>query len=95
MEDDLNFFLNGRRPQYFDKWSTISIFTNREEIIFLKVEDDLNVIANGRRPQYLANGRRPQYFGKRKMTSIFSKMVINLFSIRTLNFNAGKVTGIF
>ena len=26
MEDDLNFFENGRRPQYFCKWKTTSIF---------------------------------------------------------------------
>jgi hypothetical protein len=26
MEDDLNFLENGRRPQLFGKWKTISIF---------------------------------------------------------------------
>ena len=52
MEDDLNIFENGRRPQYFWKWKTTSIFLNgrrpqyfltwKTTSIFLKMEDDLN-----------------------------------------------------
>ena len=41
---DLNNFENGRRPQYFWKCKTTSIF--------LKMEDDLNIFENVRRPQY-------------------------------------------
>ena len=26
MEDNLNFLKNGRRPQFFERWKTISIF---------------------------------------------------------------------
>ena len=57
MEDDLNFFENGRHlnfldngrlPQLFRKWKTTSIF--------LKMEDDLNFFENGRRPQNIKSG---------------------------------------
>ena len=41
MEDDLNIFENGRRPQFFRKWKTTSIF--------LKMEDDLNFL-NDKQP---------------------------------------------
>ena len=44
MEEDLNIFENGRRPQYLWKFKTTSIF--------LKVEDNLNIFENVRRPQY-------------------------------------------
>ena len=64
MEDDHNFFLNGRRPTLFwrngrqphfwAKWKTTSILR--------KMEDDLN---------FKVNGRRPKFQGKRKTTSIF------------------------
>jgi hypothetical protein len=60
---------NGRRPQSFGKWKTISIFRKWKmlpifckwkmtTIVFTK-EDDLNIFPNG---------RRPQSFGKWKMT---------------------------
>ena len=39
MEDNLNIIENGRRPQYFWKWKTTSIF--------LKIEDDLDIFENG------------------------------------------------
>ena len=40
MEDDLNFFENGRRPQFF-KWKKTSFFLNgRQPQFFLKMEDD-------------------------------------------------------
>ena len=37
MEDDLNFFENGRRPYFF--------------YFFIQKKDDLNIFKNGRRPQ--------------------------------------------
>jgi hypothetical protein len=40
MEDDLNIFENGRRPQSFFKWKTTSIL--------LKMEEDLILFVNGR-----------------------------------------------
>jgi hypothetical protein len=52
MEDDLNLFVNGRRPQLFVngrqpqpfcKWKTNSII--------LKMEDDLKFVVHGRQPQ--------------------------------------------
>ena len=58
MEDDLSFFSNGRRPQFFDnvgrpkKWKTTCIF--------LKIEDNLN---------FLEDGRWPEFCWKWKMTS--------------------------
>ena len=36
MEDDLNYFENGRRPQFFEK--------GRQPYFFLKMEDDLKKI---------------------------------------------------
>ena len=55
MEDDLNFFTNGRRPQFFDKWKTtsillmMSIFPKMEDNFNLeKMEDNLNIVGNGR-----------------------------------------------
>ena len=38
MEDDLNFFRNGRRPKFFGKLKTTSIFG--------EMEDDLNFFEN-------------------------------------------------
>ena len=38
MEDDLKFVRNGRRPQFFGKWKTTSIFG--------EMEDDLNCFEN-------------------------------------------------
>ena len=61
MEDDLNFLIfednldsfgneNGRRPQFFSKWKTTSIFLQIEDdlIFFLQIKDDLNFFINGR-----------------------------------------------
>ena len=36
MEDNLNFFLNGRRPQIFEKWKTTSNFGKWKTISNLK-----------------------------------------------------------
>jgi hypothetical protein len=33
MKDDLKVSLNGRQPQIFQKWKTISIFSNLEEVL--------------------------------------------------------------
>ena len=44
MEDDLHFFENGRRPQFFGQWKTTSTF--------LKMKDELNVFENGRQPKF-------------------------------------------
>ena len=43
MEDDLNFKVNGRRPQSYGKWKTTLIWTY--------MEDDPNFNINGRQPQ--------------------------------------------
>ena len=70
MEDDLNFLENGRRPQSFGKWKTISIFRKfNMTSICLQMEDYLNI---------LHKGRRPQYFSQWKTTSIFWKIEDNL-----------------
>ena len=64
MEDDLIIFKNGKRPQFFFKWITTSIFSKMEDDHNLaKLEDDL----------FFKNGRRPPFFQKLKTTSIFSK----------------------
>ena len=43
MEEDLNILANGRRPQYFGKWKTTSIFWQMEDVInFWQMEDDIN-----------------------------------------------------
>ena len=73
MEDDLNFFTNGRRPQFFYTWKMMSIFRKIEDNFNLeKMEDNLNIVGNGRRPQKISNGRQPRLFGKWKMTTIIS-----------------------
>jgi DICT domain-containing protein len=54
MEDDLNFFLNGRRPQFFFKWKTTSILLKMEDNLnFFLMEEDLNIFVISRQPQYL------------------------------------------
>ena len=40
MKDELNFYLNGRRPQIFQKWKMTSNFS--------KMEDDLKFLKNER-----------------------------------------------
>ena len=52
MEDNLIFFENGKRPQFFLdgrlpqknnlEWKTINLFNTEESLNFLKLEDDLN-----------------------------------------------------
>ena len=53
LKDDLNFWANGRRPQFLGKWKTTSIFAkmedklnflNENDLIFCKMEDDLNFL---------------------------------------------------
>ena len=44
LEDDLNYFVNGRQPQFFGKWKTTSILR--------KMEDDHNFKVNGRLLQF-------------------------------------------
>ena len=56
LEDNLNCLVNGRRPQFFGKWKTTSIF--------LYIEDKLKFLANGRQLQLFANGRQIQTFNK-------------------------------
>ena len=65
MEDDLNFFTNGRQPQFFENGRQIISLENgrrnqycgksKTTSIFSPKEGDL---------YYLENGRRPQLFGK-------------------------------
>jgi hypothetical protein len=47
-EDDLNFFLNGRRTHK----KQCNPNQLKVKTIFLKIEDDLNIFENGRRPIY-------------------------------------------
>jgi hypothetical protein len=54
MEDDHNFVPNARRPQYFGKWKTTSVFW--------QMEDDFNILANGRRPQYFGKWKTTSIF---------------------------------
>ena len=44
MEENLNFVINGRRPQYLEKME--------EDLNIQQMEDNLNILVNGRRPQY-------------------------------------------
>ena len=49
MEEDLNFFKNGRQPQLFQKWNTTSIFSIMEDDLnFSKMEDNLNFLGKKR-----------------------------------------------
>ena len=45
MEDDLNCFMNGRQPKFFQKWNTTSILG--------EMEDDLIFLENRRQPETL------------------------------------------
>ena len=54
LEDNLNFLVNGSRPQFFGKWKTTSIFWY--------IEDDLKCLANGRQLQLFVNSRQLQIF---------------------------------
>jgi hypothetical protein len=88
IEDDLNFWGNGRQPQFLGKWKTTSIFGEMEDDLyffikmeddlnFLKMEDDLNFLKNGRPQFYFAacfSECRPQFLRKRKTASIFGEM---------------------
>ena len=38
MKDDLNFFKNGRQPQFFHKWKTTSTFSKKEDDPHSKME---------------------------------------------------------
>ena len=56
MEDDHNFFENGRRPQCLLKWKTTSSSLKMEDNLifinkFLQKKDDLNILKNRRLPQ--------------------------------------------
>ena len=42
MEDDLNFFENGRQPHFFQMEDNLNL---------IQIEDDLNNLVNGRQPQ--------------------------------------------
>jgi hypothetical protein len=62
LEDNINFWANGRQPQFLEKWKMTSIFAemedklnflNENDLIFCKMGDDLN------------------FLGKWKMTSTF------------------------
>ena len=49
MKDELNFYLNGRRPKKFQKWKMTSNFSKMEEgLIFSEMEDLLNILKKGR-----------------------------------------------
>ena len=63
MEDDLTFSGDGRRPHYFWKWKTTSIFQ--------EMEDDLNFSWNKRHINSSGNWRQPLIFWKWKTTRVF------------------------
>ena len=50
MEDNLNIFENGRRPQYFSNARRPHIFQMDDNINLIQMEYDLNILANGRQP---------------------------------------------
>ena len=60
MEEDLTFFQNGRRPQFFCKF-----FGNLNKI------NNPNMLAIERRFSFFENGMRTQTFNQGKMTYIF------------------------
>ena len=43
------FYLNGRRPQFVQKWKTTSICSKMEDDLIFFYMDDLNCLENGRR----------------------------------------------
>jgi hypothetical protein len=55
MEDDLYFSKNGRRPQFFQKWKTTSIFSKRE--------DDLNFFQKWKTKTKLNSKPNPSMLG--------------------------------
>ena len=62
MEDDLNFSGNGRRPQFFRKWKTTSIFQDMEnDLNILEMEDDLKFSGKRRRLKFSEHGRPIQF----------------------------------
>ena len=70
MEDDLNIFENGRRPQFFGKRKTTSIF--------LKMEDNLKKIMQpktikSKNNNIFENGRLHKFFFKKEDNLIFGK----------------------
>jgi hypothetical protein len=73
---------SGRRPQYFGKWKTTSIFgqNGRRPQFLGKMEDGINfsIFVNGRQLQFSQNERQLQYFAQLKTTSIFWKNVTQL-----------------
>ena len=67
MEDDPNFFENGRQPQtheiiFFENGRRHIFLKNGKHLHFFEKEDNLKIFEIGRRP----------YFCKLKATSIFS-----------------------
>ena len=72
LEDHFNFLVKGRRPQFFVKWKTTSIF--------LYTEDELKFLANGRQLHLFVNGRQLQTFNtgntKTKTISTSGKAVL-------------------
>ena len=53
MEDDLNVFENGRRPQFLKMENDLNFFKN---------EDDLTIFKNGRRPYYFQKWKTTSIF---------------------------------
>ena len=51
MEDDLNIYENGRRPQLFRKC--------KMALIFWKMENDINLLEDAQQHQCFGNGRQP------------------------------------
>ena len=71
MEDDLNFFSNGRRPQFF--------FQMEEDIIFFKWKTT-SIFFTWKMASFFSNRRWPQFF-KWKTTLIFFKWKMTSFFI--------------
>ncbi len=64
-EDDLIFLVNGRRPQFWGKWKTTSVFVEMEDDLNFQSKSDLNYLSNLEDERnFNINGRRPQLLGK-------------------------------
>ena len=53
MEDDLIFFINGRRPQLFNDWKTT--------LFFLEYGRQPQSLENGRKPVLFVKGIQPHF----------------------------------
>ena len=84
MEDDLNFFANGRRPQFFNMGKTTSSFEKLKKIsFFLTMEDHLILFVIRRRSQFWGKWKTTSTFEKGKLTNFFQEMEETLNQLKT------------